>query len=255
MLALHADHSLSLAGAVVIQSLPLTSLSSPLDQAVEVSSGHSSTTAAATASSGAGLGVRSVLNNVCKAQLLDMQAHQAAIERRNEHVARLGGKMTPAGAAASAAPLRTGTASVVFPGLSSSMAAETLGLTPSQARTLVAAQVAVPALKGAPRLRTLHDVLHFVSLHNPRSRYRVAQRVAHGGARTGTLRSPTGSDATDSESADDKRWMQLICEFQRLIDEHIQCHLSAVYEQVTGGRSTSYCNIPYNKYGMVRIAL
>ena len=63
-----------------------------------------------------------------------------------------------------------------------SRAARALGLSPMQARTLIAAQMAVPQLqqKGTPFLRSASDIIDFVSKYNPRSSHRQTQLAAQG---------------------------------------------------------------------------
>lgn len=226
MLALHADHQVALSGQIIVQSLPFDMLTVPLDQAVDTSLSHGSTVHAGSATAGASAltGARAVLNHVYSSQI----AEQEALHRHIEHVARLGGASTPAGrAAATAAPARVSAGSRL-PGFQSTLAAAALGLTPSQARAFVSAQAAVPTLKGTPHLRSLHDVLRFIAVYNPRSRFRVAQRAAH----SNVISSALVRSGTDVGAANDKLWAQLLDGFQRLIEEYIQEMLAHTYEQV-----------------------
>jgi hypothetical protein len=118
--------------------------------------------------------------------------------------------------------------SVTLPSIQSTYAAAALCLTPLQARAFIAAQVAVPALKGVAPLRTLLDVVQYVALHNPQSRFRVAQRASHRSHASGTSKLTIASGPT----SEDPRWTELVSQWQRLLDEHIHAHLAAVSEHV-----------------------
>ena len=220
MLALHADHGVSLRGQVEVRSLPLDTVTAPLDKGVDITppggpAAHHGGDVAAS------LNVRAVLKQ--------LGISQAAAARHAELAAA---RLQNAAAAGTRAPTASGAATrgvEITPGLHSTMAAAALGLTPSQARALVAAQLAVPVLKGAAPWRTLHDIMRFVAQYNPRSRFRTAQRAVHSLAVSGVVNRPSVDTV---RPADERHWTQLLDLFQRLIDEHIQGPLTAVYEQV-----------------------
>jgi hypothetical protein len=195
LLALHSDHRVSFTGEIVVQSLPLGVLNAPLDGPAESTSQPSSSAAPH-------LDVNSVLSQI-------VQTHKDMLAKAD-----------------SGRPL-----AAITQHENRIYAAGALGLTPIQARTFVAAQAAVPVLKGVAPLRTLHDVLRFVALHNPASRFRVSQRAAHQSHASSTSKFNAVSDG--KSSPEHRHWTELVAQWQRLLDEYVHLDLARAYDQVS----------------------
>jgi hypothetical protein len=121
-------------------------------------------------------------------------------------------------------PGRSSGASVAY--IHSNRAAAALRLTPLQASAFIAAQLAVPALKGVAPLRSLQDVVRFVSIHNPGSRFRVAQRVAH---EVGNISTKPHAVGVAERETEDPRWSELVHQWQKLLDEHLRVQLAQIH--------------------------
>jgi len=222
LLAMHGDHFVRLGGDLRILSLPMDVLHSQLDSALEIAGAQMATSssgpkgargsqaaaaAAAVAKAAENFGARSIQSNTAAGGVRALLGFADA--------------GAGSGDAQGNQPVQQAQQAGIPPqAYLASRAARALGLSPLQARTLIAAQMAVPQLqqKGAPFLRSATDVLDFVSKYNPRSSFRQTQIAAQG---PGT--SVTGvSLRAAAEAAEDAAWSQVLQIWQRLLDEHSQ---------------------------------
>lgn len=213
LLALQADHFVHFTGELSLQSVPMDVLHANLDEAIEAGplmykvAGGSSASSSSALSAPAGPGSPSKAQAMMAAAgvrtLLGLNLRSAAVagpgQQQHHPSAHIAGR-----------------------------AANALGLSALQARAFIAAQQAVPQLKGTPVLRTAGDVVEFVSKFNPKSSHRRIQATAAG---PGASVTGISSHQRASEAAEEAAWNRLVDLWQRLLDEYSQKQLQTVYEQ------------------------
>jgi hypothetical protein len=191
LLSIHSDHHLRFAGSLGVCSLPVHCLDAPLDAAVDTAgtveapltlAGHGHAAPGANAGAGAGRGgALSALPRAAAAKSLQLHRVSAGLATAFKAALREAGAAAAGGADGKGAGRGVAAAAESLPQHHAFQAAVALGLSAAQARTLVAAQQAAATASGSkaqPALRTAHDVMRFVSLHNPGSRLRRLQREA-----------------------------------------------------------------------------
>ena len=217
MMSLCADHQFICAAHLAISSLPLDVLNATLEAAMDLDGDSGGSDGGGGGRGGGGGGAAGSVSDAPTAAPALPRGVAMVEGGRKKKVGR--GMVARAAAGVRNVLSRTNRGGpAAHPNVIAGQAAAALGLTAVQARTWVLAQQAASGHKATGVLRSVGDVMRFVTTHNPSSRRRRAVTDASvGGAVGAAARAAAALDA----GTEDMEWAALVGAYQSLVDTFI----------------------------------